>query len=144
MGRKTHISLEVDKRSLKKLRQLGKRLPNTVMRGMEAGSEAVADSLRAAAPFWRGNLQRSIQVESPKEGVYDIKMLEYGIATDRMRDHYVPLDKGTKIRQWADEHGILSTQQVLFVKHHPWIDASVVNAPDTISQHIQSQLNEVH
>ena len=114
------IRMEIDKR---KLTRLQKNYPRALSAGMIKWGNTLAGFIKLSlrAHMWRGKLLDSVRWEQrPRGKIGALKMLQYGLALDRMRPHFVALKRGRKITKWAKEHGIQG--KGVFVKPHPYID----------------------
>jgi len=150
MVRKTSIRIDVDKNSLKKIKQLEKKLPSAVMKGISDGTEQLAFSLRTATNIFSyptGALSRSINVINEDENTFEIRMAEYGeyLNESSRYGHWRSLKPGRKITDWARRAGYGSWVKGIHVlgpgkPYEGWINNALSNSTEQISSSIKDQL----
>ncbi len=106
-----------------KLTRLQRKYPKAFSAGMIKWGRRLQGYIKLSlnAHKHTGRLLKSVRWEQrPRGKIGVLKMLQRGIALDRMNPHWVSLKRGRRITQWAKDHGIRARS--IFVKPHPYID----------------------
>ena len=157
------ITIQVDTRNVRfMLSGYQRTIPKAADKGVRklasfAARTYLIQAQKAGIKSWTGRFYGTFggQISNPKklgEHSYGVSVpavkrgnVNYAIALDRMRPHWVPLKRGRLITQWAKKYNIKGygiTGNAVYVRPHPYINSANRIIGKNVKPIMENELNK--